>query len=60
MFIESVNQIIPTGPDVLEGIVLYVGFAFADALLVWRCFHACGRSYRRALLPMLLLIVEHL
>ncbi|KAF9554360.1 hypothetical protein CPC08DRAFT_753694 [Agrocybe pediades] len=58
MFMESLSQDIPKGVAILDDIMTYVGFVFADGLLVWRCFHACGRSFRRSLLPIALLTVE--
>ncbi|KAF9551543.1 hypothetical protein CPC08DRAFT_768702 [Agrocybe pediades] len=58
MFMESLSQNIPKGVDILGDITTYIRFAFADGLLVWRCFHACGRSFRRSLLPIALLTVE--
>ncbi|KAF9560014.1 hypothetical protein CPC08DRAFT_818450 [Agrocybe pediades] len=30
----------------------------ADGLMVWRCFHACGSSLRRSLVPIGLLVIE--
>ncbi|KAF9560024.1 hypothetical protein CPC08DRAFT_762948 [Agrocybe pediades] len=58
MFVESATQDVPIGIAILDDIPLYLGFALADGLLVWRCFQACGRSFRRSLLPILLLTVE--
>ncbi|KAF9552528.1 hypothetical protein CPC08DRAFT_714555 [Agrocybe pediades] len=58
IFLESVDGYMPAGEDILGDVASFVVFLFADGLLVWRCFHACGRSIRRSLLPMVLLIVE--
>ncbi|KAF9536681.1 hypothetical protein CPC08DRAFT_717786 [Agrocybe pediades] len=35
-----------------------VRFIIADGVLVWRCFHACGQSFRSSALPIGLLILE--
>ncbi|KAF9542237.1 hypothetical protein CPC08DRAFT_716970 [Agrocybe pediades] len=35
-----------------------VTFIIADGVLVWRCFHACGRSFRSSILPITLFILE--
>ncbi|KAF9554737.1 hypothetical protein CPC08DRAFT_782948 [Agrocybe pediades] len=51
-FTNVVNQAI------LFNIAQFGGFILADGLLVWRCFHACGKSFRQAVLPMGLIIVE--
>ncbi|KAF9552674.1 hypothetical protein CPC08DRAFT_822744 [Agrocybe pediades] len=45
MFIESVTEDIPLGEEIIDDVTSLVGFLFADGLLVWRCFHACGRSF---------------
>ncbi|KAF4615798.1 hypothetical protein D9613_012472 [Agrocybe pediades] len=37
-----------------------VAFIIADGVLVWRCFHACGQSFRSAILPITLLVLETL
>ncbi|KAF9555562.1 hypothetical protein CPC08DRAFT_125367 [Agrocybe pediades] len=37
-----------------------VAFVLADALMMWRCFHACGRVLRKLAIPMGLLVVEFL
>ncbi|KAF9540038.1 hypothetical protein CPC08DRAFT_770875 [Agrocybe pediades] len=59
LFIESINQdSMPLGMEIINDVIGLVVFLFADGLLVWRCFHACGRSFRRSLLPIVLLIVE--
>ncbi|KAF9536416.1 hypothetical protein CPC08DRAFT_771577 [Agrocybe pediades] len=49
-----------TNPNqaVLLNIAQFGGFILADGLLVWRCFHACGKSFRQAVLPMGLIIIE--
>ncbi|KAF9542234.1 hypothetical protein CPC08DRAFT_824285 [Agrocybe pediades] len=33
-------------------------FIIADGVLVWRCFHACGQSFRSCALPISLFILE--
>ncbi|KAF9554363.1 hypothetical protein CPC08DRAFT_712941 [Agrocybe pediades] len=59
LFIEGVTHTqIPVKLDVLLDIALFAEFAFADALLVWRCFHACGQSLRKTSVPLVLLFVE--
>ncbi|KAF9542128.1 hypothetical protein CPC08DRAFT_756085 [Agrocybe pediades] len=57
MFIESLTADVPLGVQIINDVTLVVNL-FADGLLVWRCFHACGRSFRRSLLPIMLLTVE--
>ncbi|KAF4619509.1 hypothetical protein D9613_004636 [Agrocybe pediades] len=46
------------GVDLTSVIMGLLEFAIADGLLVWRCFHACGRSLRLSLLPIGLFIIE--
>ncbi|KAF9552521.1 hypothetical protein CPC08DRAFT_822822 [Agrocybe pediades] len=58
MFMESAFQDIPLGEQIIEDLTIFAVYIFADGLLVWRCFHSCGRSFRRSLLPIALLIVE--
>ncbi|KAF9545345.1 hypothetical protein CPC08DRAFT_716214 [Agrocybe pediades] len=58
IFIGSVAPDFPEGVGVLLDVAELLGFALADVLLVWRCFHACGRSVRKSLLPIALFIVE--
>ncbi|KAF4609899.1 hypothetical protein D9613_010225 [Agrocybe pediades] len=58
MFIESLTGDMPLGEEIIDDLAVFVGFFFADGLLVWRCFYACGRSFRISLLPITLLIVE--
>ncbi|KAF9554846.1 hypothetical protein CPC08DRAFT_712526 [Agrocybe pediades] len=59
MFIENVTlEALPTGVRLSITILNVCGFAFADGLLVWRCFHACGRSFWRSSLPIALFFVE--
>ncbi|KAF9554117.1 hypothetical protein CPC08DRAFT_766992 [Agrocybe pediades] len=58
MYIESVTEDMPVGEEVIDDVTAWLVFLFADGLLVWRCFHACGRSSRRTLLPIMLLTVE--
>ncbi|KAF9554734.1 hypothetical protein CPC08DRAFT_726908 [Agrocybe pediades] len=43
---------------ILLNIAQFGGFILADRLLVWRCFHACGKSFRHAVLPMGLIVIE--
>ncbi|KAF9552668.1 hypothetical protein CPC08DRAFT_768127 [Agrocybe pediades] len=49
MFLESLTWDMPLGEEIILDVTSWV---------VWRCFHACGRSFRRSLLPIVLLIVE--
>ncbi|KAF9553199.1 hypothetical protein CPC08DRAFT_767724 [Agrocybe pediades] len=58
MFIESAIQDIPLGEEIIRDLTFFAAFVLADGLLVWRCFHSCGRSFRRSLLPIALLMVE--
>ncbi|KAF9552666.1 hypothetical protein CPC08DRAFT_728453 [Agrocybe pediades] len=58
MSIESFTQDTPLGVQIIDDMMSWVVYLFADGLLVWRCFHACGQSFRRSLLPILLLAVE--
>ncbi|KAF9554364.1 hypothetical protein CPC08DRAFT_753696 [Agrocybe pediades] len=58
MITESLTGYLPEGITILNGILSYIGFFFADGLLVWRCYHACGRSIFKFLIPMVLLAVE--
>ncbi|KAF4618101.1 hypothetical protein D9613_012640 [Agrocybe pediades] len=58
IFIESLTADLPEGIIILNGILSYIGFFFADGLLVWRCYHACGRSIFKFFMPMALLTVE--
>ncbi|KAF9544384.1 hypothetical protein CPC08DRAFT_730290 [Agrocybe pediades] len=58
MFIESVSEALPTGVIMVINLTAGFGFVFADGLLVWRCYHACGHSLRHSLLPIALFIVE--
>ncbi|KAF9541631.1 hypothetical protein CPC08DRAFT_717107, partial [Agrocybe pediades] len=58
MFLESALQDVPLGEQIIEDLTIFAVYLFADGLLVWRCFHSCGRSFRRSLFPIALLIVE--
>ncbi|KAF4609900.1 hypothetical protein D9613_010224 [Agrocybe pediades] len=58
MFIESVYQDVPLGNEIIENLTSFFVFLFADGLMVWRCFHSCGRLFRRSLLPIALFILE--
>ncbi|KAF4609891.1 hypothetical protein D9613_010207 [Agrocybe pediades] len=58
MFIESVTGDMPVGWQILQEVSSCMVYLFADSLLVWRSFHACGRSLRKSLLPIVLLNVE--
>ncbi|KAF9543267.1 hypothetical protein CPC08DRAFT_770266 [Agrocybe pediades] len=57
-FIESVTVDMPLGEKIVNEVTSFVVFLFADGLLVWRCFHACGQSFRRSLLPIMLFTAE--
>ncbi|KAF9547040.1 hypothetical protein CPC08DRAFT_769529 [Agrocybe pediades] len=57
LFLGSVFGSLAVPPTVIDQIAQLVGLLFADGLLVWRCFHACGRSLR-SLLPIGLFVVE--
>ncbi|KAF4614279.1 hypothetical protein D9613_008029 [Agrocybe pediades] len=43
---------------IILNIAQFGGLILADGLLVWRCFHACGQSFRHTVLPMVLFIIE--
>ncbi|KAF9555549.1 hypothetical protein CPC08DRAFT_780419 [Agrocybe pediades] len=58
IFMESLIQDLPLGQKIIDNLIFFGGFLFADGLLVWRCFYACGRSFRRSLIPIALLTVE--
>ncbi|KAF9553197.1 hypothetical protein CPC08DRAFT_788265 [Agrocybe pediades] len=58
IFIGRVSGAIAVGDLVMMDITTFVIFLFADGLLVWRCFHACGRSFCKSFLPIALLVVE--
>ncbi|KAF9553203.1 hypothetical protein CPC08DRAFT_788271 [Agrocybe pediades] len=58
MVIEILVDVLPKWDSILLVITVYISFAFSDGLLVWRCFHACGRSFRKILLPIVLFILE--
>ncbi|KAF4612517.1 hypothetical protein D9613_012760 [Agrocybe pediades] len=58
IFVEGAQEALPKGVTVSILISSVAGFVIADGLLVWRCFHACGRSLRRCFLPIGLWIVE--
>ncbi|KAF9537331.1 hypothetical protein CPC08DRAFT_824721 [Agrocybe pediades] len=51
-FTNAVHQAI------LFNIAQFGGFILADGLLVWRCFHACGKSFCQAVVPIGLIIIE--
>ncbi|KAF4614277.1 hypothetical protein D9613_008028 [Agrocybe pediades] len=44
--------------QIMFNIAQFGGFIVADGLLVWRCFHACGRSFRKSCFPILSFIAE--
>ncbi|KAF9554381.1 hypothetical protein CPC08DRAFT_766781 [Agrocybe pediades] len=56
--LETLTQDVPLGESIIEDLTLFVVYLLADGLLVWRCFHSCGRSFRRSLPRIALLIVE--
>ncbi|KAF4618109.1 hypothetical protein D9613_012680 [Agrocybe pediades] len=58
MFNESTTVELPAGLTLMRDLKTFIGFFLADGLLVWRCSHAHGRSFKRTLLPIGLLIVE--
>ncbi|KAF4610139.1 hypothetical protein D9613_010219 [Agrocybe pediades] len=58
IFLESTNENVPLGERILGDLTFFFVFLFADGLLVWRCFHACGRSLRKSILPISLFLVE--
>ncbi|KAF9548003.1 hypothetical protein CPC08DRAFT_715698 [Agrocybe pediades] len=58
MFIESIRQDIPLGEEIIADLILFAAYVLADGLLVWRCFHSSGRSFRRTLIPISLFTVE--
>ncbi|KAF9560016.1 hypothetical protein CPC08DRAFT_762941 [Agrocybe pediades] len=51
MFEESMTGTLPTAIRILSETSRFGGFILADGLLVWRCYHACGRSLRGLVLP---------
>ncbi|KAF4609879.1 hypothetical protein D9613_010197 [Agrocybe pediades] len=58
IFVESITANMPLGERIVDDLTMSAVFLFADSLLVWRCYHACGRSLCRSLLPIILLTVE--
>ncbi|KAF9554109.1 hypothetical protein CPC08DRAFT_713170 [Agrocybe pediades] len=58
MFLESISENMPLGERIIGNVATFVVYLFADGLLVWRCFHACRRSFGRSFLPIALLTVE--
>ncbi|KAF4610152.1 hypothetical protein D9613_010236 [Agrocybe pediades] len=59
LFLESVTgSDIPLGDQIIGNITSLAVFLLADGLLVWRCFYACGQSFRRSFVPITLLIGE--
>ncbi|KAF9554111.1 hypothetical protein CPC08DRAFT_198185 [Agrocybe pediades] len=58
MFVESITGDRPPGERIFGVVAAFFVFMFADGLLVWRCFHACGQSLHKSLLPSALYVVE--
>ncbi|KAF4618085.1 hypothetical protein D9613_012639 [Agrocybe pediades] len=58
IFIGSTGGEMIIAEQIILVTTTYVVFLLADSLLVWRCFHSCGRSFRQSLLPIALLVVE--
>ncbi|KAF4618078.1 hypothetical protein D9613_012632 [Agrocybe pediades] len=58
LFMESALQGVPLGQEIIGDLTIFAAYVFADGLLVWRCFHSCGRSFYRSSLPIALLVVE--
>ncbi|KAF9552670.1 hypothetical protein CPC08DRAFT_754627 [Agrocybe pediades] len=58
MVVESIIGAITLGAEIILEVTSFAVFLFADVLLVWRCFHSCGRSIRRSSIPIALLVVE--
>ncbi|KAF9552441.1 hypothetical protein CPC08DRAFT_274689 [Agrocybe pediades] len=46
-------RLAPPWFNMLAVILKNIAFLVADGLLIWRCFHVCGRSFRRITLPLL-------
>uniref|UniRef100_A0A8H7XSL9 Uncharacterized protein n=1 Tax=Psilocybe cubensis TaxID=181762 RepID=A0A8H7XSL9_PSICU len=42
----------------MGAVLLYASFIISDGLLVWRCYHVCGRSIRWLAVPLTLFIAE--
>ncbi|KAF9569065.1 hypothetical protein CPC08DRAFT_813227 [Agrocybe pediades] len=55
---SSADSGIPVPVLILIDLSQNIGFLMADGLLVWRCYHACGGSFRSNILSMGLFIVE--
>ncbi|KAF9547765.1 hypothetical protein CPC08DRAFT_755429 [Agrocybe pediades] len=59
IFTEALLQTaIPAGVRVLEVASENIAFLFADGLLLWRCFHVCGRSTYKMAIPTILFAGE--
>ncbi|KAF9548011.1 hypothetical protein CPC08DRAFT_823572 [Agrocybe pediades] len=58
LFLEEVQIPGEVAVIIIFDVIPFLLLLLADALLVWRCFHACKRSLRISLLPIALLIVE--
>ncbi|KAF9554115.1 hypothetical protein CPC08DRAFT_821904 [Agrocybe pediades] len=58
LFIESADEEFPLGVEITSSFTTFLSLLIADGLLVWRCFHSCGGSLRRCLLPIALLTIE--
>ncbi|KAF4615952.1 hypothetical protein D9613_011259 [Agrocybe pediades] len=59
IFTEALLQTaIPAGVRVLEVASENIAFLFADGLLLWRCFHVCGRSTYKMTIPTILFAGE--
>ncbi|KAF9547037.1 hypothetical protein CPC08DRAFT_769526 [Agrocybe pediades] len=58
ILIGTIFGVLPALVTIVEDIALFGGLLLADGLMVWRCFHACGRSLKAFALPMVLLLVE--
>ncbi|KAF9554616.1 hypothetical protein CPC08DRAFT_821600 [Agrocybe pediades] len=59
IFIASATTAaIPPAVDILVTVLEYAGFLLADGLMIWRCFHASGRSAMSCALPLLFFSVE--
>ncbi|KAF9554305.1 hypothetical protein CPC08DRAFT_727234 [Agrocybe pediades] len=58
-FKEIVSATVPTALHVAMDVSENILFVVADALLVWRCFYACGgRTHRTVLMVIALFIVQ--
>ncbi|KAF9544387.1 hypothetical protein CPC08DRAFT_770065 [Agrocybe pediades] len=58
IFLGSASSALPLALNIPDTIAQFGGFILADGLLVWRCFYACGGSWRGSILPIALFALE--